>query len=173
MYFPPKGGTGGRSATIKYMGETAAEIFEAADSAIVGEVVEISESAEDDKSYSQVRIHRVLKGSRQAGETVAISETGLRRDDLNDTSFDGVPLLRTGMRVVLFLMPPTTLKNGETGCGIRGLYLGKYLIDPEDRVVYSGTLGGDDAMMLKDCTEPLPLEEFLSRLPLGNESSMA
>lgn len=134
--FPTTVSEGGISAEVAGCGETMSEMYNQSANVIVGTVVE--HGTTDPKYfktsvYANVRVERVLKGGLSEDDTVRVADVGEFSDDGSEISVDGVPLLRRGMRVLLFLTDGhsyTVSDEGETmSYSIMGGEAGKFFID--------------------------------------------
>ena len=106
-------------------------------------------------SYAGVTVEKVIKGALSEGDVLNITETGTRFED-HDASIDGVPLLRKGMRVVLFLHD----KTEQGRYGIVANYYGKLFVDG-DGLVYPPSYFSARAGTISGFTEPMPLDKLL------------
>lgn len=172
VLFPSANNTSGMSAMLAYVGESMTEMYQSEETSnvVIADVVQdtgiIPHEIGPKEVVSVLKVREVLKGDIQPGSLIWVTETGIRRVDGTDVAIDGVPLLRNRMRVVLFLMPPYTMNNGETGYGIRGVYQGKFFFDTEGMLHAGASLSDKAHQQLKDCPDVMTLEEFKALLPL-------
>lgn len=172
VVFPSTNDTEGMSAMLVYVGESLAEMYQSEETGyvVIADVVLDTGIIDHEKTPDQVvsvlRLREVLKGDMQPGDLIRVPETGIRRLDGSDVAIDGVPLLRKNMRVLLFLKPPYTMKNGETGYSIRGVYQGKFFFDTEGMLHAGASLSDEAHQQLEDCPDVMTLEEFKALLPL-------
>lgn len=172
IYFPCANETEVKTAMLTYVGESLAEMYQSEETGyvVIADVVLDTGIIDHEKTPDQVvsvlRLREVLKGDMQPGDLIRVPETGIRRLDGSDIAIDGVPLLRKNMRVLLFLKPPYTMKNGETGYSIRGVYQGKFFFDTEGMLHAGASLSDEAHQQLEDCPDVMTLEEFKALLPL-------
>lgn len=103
------------------------DLYTGADDVIVADVVDSGESSKS----GLVDLKNVFK----YGDIVTIIETGKSIDQSEDLSIDGVPLLKQNMKVILFIK-----KNDDNTCQILNDYVGKYFINSDGKITYSGNL---------------------------------
>ena len=121
------------------------ELFEAADSIIIGEVCyqEFYQYEEQRSSYAQVWVEETLYGDQQPQKMLTVCEVGAKFGNGTEGSILQIPLLRKGQRVLLFLFENARLvPPWNNGCAIVGEYQGKFFYNQAENAWYhSGTLG--------------------------------
>lgn len=125
--------------------KTMEELFEAADSIIIGEVCyqEFYQYEEQRSSYAQVWVEETLYGDQQPQKMLTVCEVGAKFGNGTEGSILQIPLLRKGQRVLLFLFENARLvPPWNNGCAIVGEYQGKFFYNQAENAWYhSGTLG--------------------------------
>lgn len=105
LVFPEKGKNGALFAESGYCGDTIQEMYELSANVIIGKVTEngvIDEKYYKDSVYANVCIEKTLKGELKPNDTIKVADIAVIQDSMEIT-IDGVPLLKKGMRVMLFL----------------------------------------------------------------------
>ncbi len=168
ILFPEKGSSGALGIfefITDEFAHTLSELYDASDAVVLGTVVKDdeqykNEGSELENALSELEIERVWKGDIKDGETVSIHETGWRYDDGKSASVGGEPVLRKGMKVVLFLGPS---REGERW--IKNSFQGKFIVDGQG-VVHSYEYFSDDNEFsyLDDVGETVPLTDLAATL---------
>lgn len=115
-------------------------------------------------SISSAKIEKVLKGDLNVGDIINIQETGTRGDNV-DISVGGTPLLRKGMKVLLFLSGSNDIiMNGETSFGIQDCYYGKFFYDNSNVLYSAADYVNDGSPKLSDFTAPMNETALLSKI---------
>ena len=137
------------------------DLFDEADAIILGIVVGDdvqyrNEGSELENALSDVKVKEVWKGDLKDDDIITIHETGWRLDNDQSLSIGGEPILRTGMRVILFLTSPYGKERW-----IVNSFQGKFFID-EKGIVHSYQYYSSiyEFGFLEDVGEIIPLEEF-------------
>ena len=176
LYFPaPNERSGGYMADFidGAFSSTVQGLFDRSDIVILANVINenqwISEPSELENAESEVTVSKVYKGNIKEDDKVTVLETGYRFDD-HDLSFGGEPILRKGMKVLLFL----TKEDEETSTrGIVGCFQGKVFLDSNDvcypysyyteydREHYGNTI---TCPFFEDFKEPMPLSDLESMM---------
>ena len=135
---------------------------------IVGRVF-IQEFSSDPMSYSsyaQVWVDEVLSGDMQPDQMITVSELGAQHADGNTATTDGVPLLREGERVLLFLQGPWENSGPcKISYSLVGDYQGKFFYHQEEDCWYAANLLGNGGIfVLSDASRPLSDEEMRQKL---------
>ena len=148
---------------------TVKDLFARSDIVILANVINedqwISEPSELETAVSEVTVSKVYKGDVAENDIVTVHETGYRFDDY-DASFGGEPILRKGMKVILFLKG----EDSDTGSrGIVGCFQGKVFLDQNDvcypysyYTEYDREHGGNTVTcpFFEDFSEPIPLSDL-------------
>lgn len=122
------------------------DLYTGADDVIVADVVDSGESSISglvDFTKINVKVIESLKNAFKYGDIVTIIETGKSIDQSEDLSIDGVPLLKQYMKVILFIK-----KNDDNTCQILNDYVGKYFINSDGKITYSGNLTTRDHIQI-------------------------
>ncbi|MBQ6789021.1 MAG: hypothetical protein IJO81_02405 [Clostridia bacterium] len=133
---------------------------------------------EEDRNhiYVDVKVVRVIKGNLEVGDMLTITEPGVWGDNGSDVSPHGIPLLRKGMRVLLFTMQnlletapeierPIKIKEGYKYTGLGAApYLAKIYIDENNMAypAYSYMSAVSEYPIFWEC-----LDDFKKPVPLG------
>lgn len=131
---------------------------------VIGRVTESDKSANISEqvpiAISKVKIEKVLKGGYAVGDEINIHETG-ERNESDELSIDGVPLLKKDMKVLLFLNKGTDYYIGKTSHGICGVNFGKFFYDENGLIHSSLDFAGQAVTKLEDFTEPMTEDQFV------------
>lgn len=135
------------------------DLYNSADDVIIADVSGITEEYESGHvpyTKTGITIVRSLKGALEEGNTETVIETG---SVANNFSIDGVPLLRQNMKVILFV------RISEYGnLVILNDYAGKYFIDKDAKVSFSGNFTKSDHIDLKVIGDDTSLDDFLKTI---------
>ena len=172
LYFPQpnerSGGIIADFASDAFSG-TIRDLYERSDLVVLADVTSedqwISEPSELQNAESGVVCVKVYKGDADVNDSITVHETGYRYDGY-DASFAGEPILRKGMKTILFL----TQEDPETHTrAIVGCFQGKVFLDENDVCYpysyyseYDREHGGNTVLCpyFEDFKEPIPLAEL-------------
>ena len=147
--------------------QTMEELFEAADSIIIGEVChqEFYQHEENRNSYTQIWIEETLYGNQLPQKMLTVCELGAKYGNGSEGSLHHVPLLRKGQRVLLFLFENTLLPYPwHNGCAIVGNYQGKFFYNQEENAWYHSGLLGGTGIVPDDARDPLSDADMRERI---------
>ena len=137
LVFPEKGKSGVIYSESGYAGQTIREMYDLSENVIIGAVTEdgvIDEKYYKKSVYANVCIEKTLKGEINTEETIMVADIGIIQDGI-EISIDGVPLLKKGMRVMLFLNRGRVIKleTEVTSYSIMGATAGKFFCDRNNK----------------------------------------
>lgn len=166
--FPETDKTSAISAEVVHCGSTVAEMY--GNSAIVamGTITEngvLEPEYYDSKVYAKFEITQVFKGKFNKGDIITVNETG----DINENGeygIDGVPLLKKGMNVLLFLSEPYNLSKGSMPevCYVMGAVAGKFFINSGGIVYPSQYFTNVKTYNVSDISQPITIDTFINTL---------
>lgn len=136
------------------------DLYKGADEIIIADVVGSGESINDksvDFTRTNVKVVKSLKNVLKEGQIVPITETGTVIGESNDLSIDGVPLLRQNMKVILFIK----IRQNNTYI-ILNDYAGKYFINSNGAISYSGNLTAQQHIQMNDIKDGSSIDDFLA-----------
>lgn len=109
------------------------DLYHGADDIIIADVIGEGVIVEDSGIEIDVKVVSSLKNRYKEGDLVSIHQYGEITNDGKEWTIDGVPLLRKNMKVILFVH-----QYENNACVILNDYLGKFLIDTNGVISYSG-----------------------------------
>lgn len=137
LVFPEKGKNGALFAESGYCGDTIQEMYELSANVIIGKVTEngvIDEKYYKDSVYANVCIEKTLKGELKPNDIIKVADIAVIQDGMEIT-IDGVPLLKKGMRVMLFLTNASKgkLETEVEFYSIMGATAGRFFCDKNNK----------------------------------------
>lgn len=169
--FPKANKTNVISAELVHCGNTVEEMYNNSGIVAIGNIIEngiLEPEYYDSKLYAKFELTKVFKGEFEKGDVITVNEYGDISNN-GDFGIDGVPLLKKGMKVLLFLSEPYNLSKGNKPevCYIMGAVAGKFFIDSSGNIHPSQEFTEIETYNVSDISQTITQDIFLNIL---NES---
>lgn len=178
IYFPQKNDSNvAAESEFAYAAENFEQLYEYADTVVIGNIIdegEISPEYYYKTVSATLEITECIKGDVAKGEQITVAEFGVRNEDGTDYSIGGVPLLRTGMKVLLFLSQPMELYENSTEYiqAPFNAYQGKFFYDNNGVIHPSTDFATSNVLELSDFEGSMKEAEVLTNINKVAESSL-